>query len=129
MRALLAATLLLATAGWSTDSSRRPRWTYEDRGLSQEQVAHYAIAYLPNVHACYVRHAPLNATGRVDIHATVLRNGTLTAIEIDAPGVTGKRLAKLAACIRDDAESWRFPVARADTDVVIPYFFQRTQLR
>lgn len=129
MKALIAATLLVALAGWSVDSQRRPRWTFEDRGLTTEQVSHYAVAYMPGVRSCYVRYAPAAAPGTIVLHATVLRDGTLTAIEVDAPGVTGRALKRLAACVRDDAATWRFPVARVDTDVAIPYFFQRTQLR
>lgn len=129
MKALIAATLLLAVGGWSVDSQRRPRWTLEDRGLTAEQVSHYAIAYMPGVLSCYARHAPPRAPGKIVLHATVLRDGTLAAITVDAPGVTGRSLRRLEACVRDDAATWRFPVARVDTDVAIPYYFQTTQLR
>ena len=126
MRTPLAAILLVALAGWSTDHPRRLHYQINEYQLTLQQVQHYADAYLPGIRECYVEHAPARAPGLVTLHVTVRRNGSIGELSIEAPGVTGKRLKALTACIQDEIDSWQFPVANADTPAVLPYKFLKT---
>ncbi len=129
MRALLAAIILVALAGWSTDRPRRVYYQVNEYQLSLRQVQHYADAYLPGIRECYVESsagAP-KATGEVTLHLVVKRNGSIDELSIEAPGVTGKRLKALTACIREEVESWQFPVANADTPAILPYKFLKSR--
>jgi len=131
MRALLATIILMALAGWSTDKPRRVYYRFDEYQLTLQQVQHYADAYLPAIRECYVEHAQgaRGATGEVTLHLVVQRNGSIAELSIEAPGVTGKRLKALTACIRDEVDTWQFPVANADTPAILPYKFLKTPYR
>jgi len=128
MRALVAATLLLANAAWSIDSSRRA--PPEEAGLTIAQVEHYVNAYQPGIRACYAAQAEgvAAATGKLQLEATVLRNGELIIVSVQAPGITGARLKALDTCIRAEVDTWRFPVNPVDTSIVIPYWFHKLEM-
>ncbi len=129
MRTLLAAILLVALAGWSTDKPRRVYYRFDEHQLTSQQVQHYADASLPGVRECYVTHAQglPKATGEITLHVVIKRNGSIDELAIEAPGVTGKRLKALTACIRDEIENWQFPVANDDTPAALPYKFLKTR--
>jgi len=125
MRALIAATILLATGAWTTGSRRAP--IVEDPGLTAAQVEHYSAAYTPVIRACYAESANgiAAATGKLDLSLQVLRDGTALVLEVKAPGLPIGRLRALDACIRTEVDTWHFPVGRYDTEVHIPYWFHR----
>jgi hypothetical protein len=124
MRTLAATAILLATAAWSNES-RRP--VLEDPGRTREEIQHFTEVYRPAIHACYAQHAAglVTATGKLEITALVLRNGSTLTTKIEAPGVTGKRFRDLDTCVRGEVDNWRFPVSRYDTPIVVPYLFHR----
>lgn len=116
---------LIAAAVFASATSHENR--DEERGLTREQVAHYAGAYRPAILACYADNAhSRRATGKLTLQATVLRGGAVIGLTIDAPGVTGIELALLTNCVRKEVDTWHFPVRRDDTMIVIPYYFQKT---
>jgi hypothetical protein len=129
MRAMLTLSVLLMTAAWTHDpyapSSGRTRDDVGTRTLSSEQIAHYAGAYLPAIRTCYVDHAlgARRATGELSLELVVDRSGRVSQLTTKAPGVTGRRLRALDACIRDQVATWRFPVRRGSTTAVLPYYF------
>jgi hypothetical protein len=127
MRTLLAAILLVALAGWSTDKPRHVYYHFDQHELTLQQVQHYADAYLPGIRQCYVEHAPRRAPGLVTLHVVVRRNGSIGELAIEAPGVTGKRLVALTACIQAEIDSWQFPVANSETPAILPYRFLKTR--
>lgn len=127
MRAFLAVMTLLTAAAWRVDNPRRERDAPEERGLTREQVEHYTGAHQPEIRACYEEQSRgiAAATGKLVLRATVLRNGSITELAVEAPGITGIRYQRLVQCIRDDVETWQLPVRRDDTQIVVPFLFQR----
>lgn len=128
MRTLIAATVLLTSAAWSVDPSRRAReLTDDERGLSAKTLAHYADAYRPEIRACYAEFAQSpRATGKVTLAGTILPGGEVIGLTIESPGVTGVERALLDQCIRMKVAEWHFPVRYDPTQFAIPYFFQKT---
>jgi hypothetical protein len=113
MRALLVLCLLATSASAGSD-----------RSLSAETVQRYAAPYLPAIRACYLEHGRMRgASGDLRVTLVLNRAGEIHELAIEAPGVTGKHLRNLDACIRREAEGWHFPVARAFTTAVLPFFF------
>lgn len=113
MRALLVLCLLASSA-----------WAGNDRSLSAETVQRYAAPYLPAIRACYLQHGRMRgATGELRVTVVLNRAGEIHELAVEAPGVTGKHLRNLDACIRGEAEDWHFPVNRVFTTAVLPFMF------
>ena len=125
MRALALACVVLTSAAWSTESRRQQ--VTEERSLTREEIEHRAAAYLPAIRACYVTKTAgaRAATGMLTLRMRVLRNGAVTELAVEAPGVTGARLRALVDCITDEVEGWQFPIRHDDTLAVLPYHFHR----
>ncbi|HEY5949603.1 MAG TPA: hypothetical protein VIV40_29110 [Kofleriaceae bacterium] len=77
------------------------------------------------IKACYFEHGRTSrtATGELALKLVVHRGGHIHDVSVDAPGVTGKQLRKLEACIRLQVIGWQFPVRRDFTTAILPYYF------
>jgi hypothetical protein len=128
MRALLTTTILLAAAATAHAGESSPRLTAdrkEPRTLSADELGTYAATYYPAVRACYITNGrpPRGATGELSVQLVVHRDGYVRDVAVTAPGVRGRLLRKLQDCIRSEALSWHFPVRRAFTTAILPYYF------
>lgn len=101
----------------------------DGKTLTAAEVGRYADGYVPAVKQCYLTHTAKakGATGAVRLELIIHRDGSVFALTVVAPGVTGKALRKLDGCVQKQAASWHFPVRRGFTSVVIPFVFQRAR--
>lgn len=129
MRALLAALIMFAAtssfAGGGPPERGRTRDDVDERSLTADQVQRYAASYYPMIKACYFEHGrkSRDATGELALKLIVHRGGHIHDVAIEAPGVTGKHMRKLEACIRLHVLGWHFPVRRDFTTAILPYYF------
>src|SRR5689334_1667130 len=74
----------------------------DDRALAADEALHYATPYFSAIRDCYLVHArpQKGSTGRLTLRLVVHRSGDVEQLAIEAPGVTGKRLAALTGCVR-----------------------------
>jgi hypothetical protein len=125
--ALLIASLFVGSSALAGEPTRdgRTRDDVDSRSLSAEQVQHYAASYYPMIRTCYFEHGRTarGATGELALKLVVHRGGHIHDVTVDAPGVTGKALRKLEACIRLQVLGWHFPVRRDFTTAILPYYF------
>src|SRR4026209_806849 len=114
MRTLSIAIMLSSTAAWAGEQSIKPPALDVDRTLTADEVGEYATPYYAAIRSCYFEHArPVKGSkGELSITLVVHRNGYVRDIVVTAPGVRGKALRRLDACIRNDVLSWHFPVRR-----------------
>lgn len=128
MRALILIASLLGLAAW-TPSPDRPGGIRPDDldkyTIDAKQLERYMTPYLPAVRACYAQLVPARARGELALHLVISQGGGVIAVGVEAPGVTGTRLARLKACIQQQAPRWHFPVRSGVTVVRMPFYFQR----
>jgi hypothetical protein len=123
MRALLGTLLFLCTTpAWADD--KKP-YAEEDRQLSAQELQRYAAVYYAPIRACYLQHGRVakGSTGELALELVVHRDGYVHEAKIVAPGVKGKQLKKLDACIQEQILEWHFPIRRDFTTAVLPYYF------
>jgi len=102
--------------------------TSDARTLTAAEVDHYIAGYIPQIKTCYLDQVgkAKAATGALRLEMIIHRDGSVFKLSVLAPGVTGKRLRRLDACVRKQAADWHFPVRRGFTSTVVPFFFQKT---
>ncbi|MGE0395334.1 MAG: hypothetical protein AB7T06_01305 [Kofleriaceae bacterium] len=126
MRALIAVASVLGLAAWTPPERGGIKPDDLDKyAISTAQLERYMAPYLPAVRACYARHAPLRARGELALHLVISEGGGVIGVGVEAPGVTGRRLARLTTCIQNDARRWHFPVRAGRTVALVPFSFQR----
>jgi len=88
----------------------------DDRCLSAEQIRRVVLSHRGALRACYdaelVRDPALH--GGVAVRWSVEPGGTVTSASIASSSI---RNARLEGCVLRQVRSWRFPVARASTNV------------
>lgn len=127
MRILITIASLLALAAWTPPDHHggiQPD-DLEKHAIDAKQLERYMTPYVPLVRACYAQHAPARASGQLALHLIISEGGGVIAVGVEAPGLQGKRLAKLTACIRRDIPHWHFPVRSGRTVARLPFSFQR----
>jgi len=70
--------------------------------------------------------ADVKGATRLDVKLGIFRKGTVYSVEVVTPGLPAKLSKKVDACVRTAVANLKFPARKADTTVVIPYFFQKT---
>ncbi len=122
--------LVMSAPSWAGENQPPQHSSADERGLTKDQVERYAAPYFPEVRACYATYGRTarNATGDLSLRLVVNRGGGIHEFTIDAPGVTGANLRELTRCVRKTVETWRFPVRRDFTTVVLPYYFMYLHL-
>lgn len=133
MRALREILILTAaTVAWTHDASAdRTRSLGVERSLTAADIEYYAAPYLPAIKACYVEHgrpAP-GSTGELALNLAIHRDGGITGVTIEAPGVRGRWLRELTRCVRTQVATWHFPVRRDPTTAILPYYFLHLNIR
>ena len=98
--------------------------------LSPQEVSLYALPYRPGVAQCYRSHVKFDryATGDIELYIVIARSGKVVYSEIDAPGVSARRVNALERCLKTEMSTWRFPARRGFTNAVLPYFFPRAPM-
>jgi hypothetical protein len=121
---------LLCTSTVFAEESKPTRETSkyantEEPTLNAQEVQRYAAVYYAPIRACYLQHgrAAKGSSGELALKLVVHRDGYVHEFSIDAPGVKGKALKKLDACIRNEALTWHFPPRRDFTTAILPYYF------
>ncbi len=99
----------------------------DKRSLTAKEVARYFEPYAPAVKSCYVAHARNpQATGLLRLELVIHHHGSIFRFGFTAPGVDKRNLAKLDACLRPLAATWRFPVRDGFTSAVLPFIYLKT---
>lgn len=99
----------------------------KDASLEASEIATEVRPYAPDIERCYldrlddVRHA-----GRLALTFVIGRDGHVVSLDAAAPGLPGRTVHQMAACIRDVVAPIHFPARRANTTAIVPYFFQHT---
>ena len=99
----------------------------KDAFLDASEIAAEVRPYAPDIERCYldrlddVRHA-----GRLALTFVIGRDGYVVSLDAAAPGLPGRTVHQMAACIREAVAPIHFPARRGDTTAIVPYFFQHT---
>jgi hypothetical protein len=131
MRTLVAISVIVMSGpAWAGENQPSHRVPADGRGLTKDEVEHYAAPYFPEIRACYSTYGrpARNATGELSLRLVVNRGGDIHELTIDAPGVSGAYFRELTRCIRKTAETWHFPVRRDFTTAIVPYYFMYLHL-
>ena len=125
MRTLLLATMLVPAIALAGGDRPNKVDDVDEHTLTADQIEKYATPYYPMIKSCYFEHglAAKTATGELALKLVVHRDGYIHEVTIDAPGVRGKQLRKLEACIKEQVADWHFPVRRDFTTAILPYYF------
>ena len=98
-----------------------------DRQLTAKEVARYFEPYVPEVRACYLTHTKDKAvSGKLRLELIIHHAGHIFRFGFDALGVDKPTRAKLNNCLRALVPTWRMPVRKGFTSVVLPFLFQKT---
>ena len=129
MRVHIATALVLVAATTAAAQPQpergRTRDNLDERGLTADQIEHYARGYYAGIRACYFElgRKSKTATGELAINLVVHRNGNVYDVSVDAPGVRGRHLRKLENCVRLQVLGWHFPMRKDFTTAILPYYF------
>jgi hypothetical protein len=112
-------------AGTSAATSARAGLT---EPLSAQDISRVASRHFAEVRDCYIKHVyeQKAASGRVLVKAVVRKDGRVTEVVTEAPGVRGKQFAR---CVERAVKAWQFPESNGATEIQYPYYFQRTRAR
>ena len=77
--------------------------------------------------ACYLGVVGERAgVGRLEVVLSIHRKGLVDHIDVRAPGLTSKLVARIDGCVREALAGVKFPARRVGTTAVVPYFWQKT---
>lgn len=118
MSFLSAAALVTGLAGVASAGSE----------LTADDIRQVVRAHSHEIGACYKQHAMNQdgATGEVTLSMVVTSSGLVAdgSLEIDAPGVTGKKFPR---CVEKSVSEWKFPTSDGETELELPFLFQHTR--
>jgi hypothetical protein len=64
--------------------------------------------------------------GKLEVVLSIHRKGLVDHIDVRAPGLPAKLVAKIDGCVRAALTGITFPARRIGTTAVVPYFWQKT---
>lgn len=64
--------------------------------------------------------------GRLEIKLSIHRTGLIDSIDVTTPSISLAKSQKVANCVKAAVKGLAFPVRRAETVAIVPYFYQRT---
>jgi len=122
----LVATIAFA-AGTAHADHIAPPAAEQPRTLARYEIDDVVKTVSSDLSRCYLDVAgDLKGAGHLDIKLGIFRKGTVYSVEVATPGVPAKLAKKIDTCVRATVANLKFPARKADTTVVIPYFFQKT---
>ena len=120
------ALLLGGPASGAAQSSPNPDQP-DKPSLTAKELETYFEPYVPEVKKCWLTHAKgPDVKGELRLELVIHNHGHVRRFAFMAPGVVGKPLAKLDACLRKLSKKWSFPQRGGFTTAVIPFYYQRT---
>ena len=75
---------------------------------------------------CFVGAVGDGVGGNLEVTLTIHRKGIIDHIDVRAPGVAAKTVAKIDACVRAALDGFTFPARQVGTTAVLPYVWQKT---
>lgn len=116
--------------GKERDKARRDRLRMQrnERILTREEIEAAMAPHVPAIGDCYKRHTANqeNVSGRLSLEMLIRPEGTLQRLWVHTPGVKGDAID---ACIQKLSKSWQFPKKPGFTNAVVPFFFQKTDVK
>jgi hypothetical protein len=64
--------------------------------------------------------------GRLDITLAIHRKGLVDHVDVKAPNLPAKVVAKIDLCVRETVAKLEFPARKVGVTATIPYFWQKT---
>ena len=126
--ALVAAVIVIAA--WSSEAfggKDKP----DKRILTAVELEKGIAPWVPKINGCYKKHgvAVKKASGHLRLELLIDKQGRVRLLEILAPGIRGKRLKKLSACVGKLRQKIQFNPKPGFTRAVIPFFFLKTNVK
>ena len=122
-----AVALLAGLAGPSLAQSTPNPDQPDKPSLTAKELETYFEPYVPEVKKCWLTHAKgPDVKGELRLELVIHNHGHVRRFAFMAPGVVGKPLARLDACLRKLSKKWSFPQRGGFTTAVIPFYYQRT---
>jgi hypothetical protein len=119
---------LVATIAFAAGTAHADHIASEEpRTLARYEIDDVVKTVSNELQRCYLDVAgDVKGAGHLDVKLGIFRKGTIYSVEVATPGVPAKLAKKIDACVRTTVAKLKFPARKADTTVVIPYFFQKT---
>jgi hypothetical protein len=96
------------------------------KDLAPGEVRTHLAAADAAIGQCFVQTVGEGVGGRLEVTLTIHRKGIIDHVDVRAPGVGAKLVAKIDACVRGALEGVTFPTRKVGTTAVIPYVWQKT---
>jgi hypothetical protein len=113
-----------------TDAQRRARLRMQrnDRILTREEIEAALAPHVPAIADCYKRHTAKQkqANGRLSLEMLIRPEGMLQSLWVRTPTVRGDKVAR---CVTELSKAWRFPKKPGFTNAVVPFYFQKTNIK
>lgn len=113
-----------------SDAQRRARLRKQrnERILTREEIEAAMAPHVPAISACYKQHTAnqKQVNGRLSLEMLIRPEGTLQQLWVHAPTVKGDEVSN---CITALSEHWRFPKKAGFTNAVVPFYFQKTNIK
>ena len=125
----LSIAILVASAGVAQAERSPARGDLDaqaERSLSRGEIDAQVRPVSAEIGRCYLDAVAGARGGHLVVQLAIHRRGKLDAVGVSAPGLPVKLARKIEACVRGLVEPLEFPVRRAPTTAVIPYYFQLT---
>lgn len=113
-----------------TDAQRRHRLRMQrnDRILTRTEIEAAMAPHVPGIAECYKRSTANQpqANGRLSLEMLIRPEGTLQSLWVRTPSVRGDNVAR---CVTKLSKNWQFPEKPGFTNAVVPFYFQKTNVK
>ena len=99
------------------------------RTLGVSEVNDVVKPLSADLERCYLDNAAdAKGAGKLDVKLGIFRKGTIFSVDVATPGLPAKLAKKVEACVKKTVANAKlaFPARKADTTIVIPFLFQKT---
>jgi len=99
------------------------------RTLGVSEVNDVVKPLSADLERCYLDNAAdVKGAGKLDVKLGIFRKGTIFSVDVATPGLPAKLAKKVEACVKKTVANAKltFPARKADTTIVIPFLFQKT---
>ena len=96
------------------------------KDLGPNEVRTHLGAIDAQIGQCYVAAVGDGVGGKLEVTLAIHRKGIVDHVDVRAPGVAAKTVAKIDACVRAALDGFTFPARQVGTTAVLPYVWQKT---
>lgn len=110
----------------AVDPAEREQVMFEEQILPARTIAKVTDAYLPQLRACWEKHASMHkrATGYFQIELIIHPTGMVWRKKVVADGVKGVAFER---CVASVVDQWSFPYRSGFSTAVVPILFLNTR--